>query len=91
MAVVALLAFPGWPPRGDQSRHADPLTHQAAGVGVGDARIGQHVEDLIEQPCPIGLGLRTVDQPLRQLVSGTGLRAGQRLVEQCTSSSSTST
>jgi hypothetical protein len=53
--------------------------------------VREHVEDLLEQPGPIGVGLGSVDQPLRQLVPGAGVDAGQGLVELVTSSSSTST
>ena len=80
--MVALTAILSGPAGGDQARHADPLPDEAAGLLVGDVRVGEHVEDLIEQPCPIGLGLGAVDELLRKLVPGTGIRAGQCLVEQ---------
>ena len=55
---------------------------EPAGLLVGDVRVGEHVEDLVEQPATVDLGLGAVDEPLRKLVAGTGIRAGQCLVEQ---------
>ena len=52
------------------------------GLRVGDVRVREHVEDLVEQPAPVYLGLGAVDEPLRKFVAGSGIRAGQRLVEQ---------
>ena len=52
------------------------------GLLVGDGRVGEHVEDLVEQPATVGLGLGAVDQPLREFVTGSGVRAGECLVEQ---------
>ena len=80
--MVALTAILSGPAGGDQARHADPLPDEPAGLLIGDVRVGEHVEDLVEQPGTIGLGLGAVDELLRKLVPGTGIRAGQCLVEQ---------
>ena len=55
-----------------------PWVRQAA----GDVRVGEHAEDLIEQPGTIRLGPDPVDEPLGQLMpsagAGTSRRPGHR-------------
>ena len=80
--MVALPAILWRAAGGDQAVHADPLADDPPGLLVGDARVGEHVEDLVEQPATVCLGLGAVDQPLRKFLAGSGIRAGERLVEQ---------
>jgi hypothetical protein len=80
--VVALPAILGGSAGGDQAWHAEPLADDPARLLVGDVRVGEYVEDLVEQPASVYLGLGAVDQPLRKFVAGPGIRAGKRLVEQ---------
>lgn len=80
--MVALPAIFRWAAGGDQALHADPLADDPPGLLVGDVRVGEHIEDLVEQPAPVHLGFGAVDEPLRKFMPGSGIRAGQRLVEQ---------
>ncbi len=82
MTVVALSAVLYRPASGDEPRHANPLPDQPSSLVIGHCRVGEHVEDLIEQPRSIRLRLGTVDQALGQLVPDAGIRPGKRLIEQ---------
>ncbi|MGB8384387.1 MAG: hypothetical protein WCG47_24640, partial [Dermatophilaceae bacterium] len=82
MAVIALHAIFCWPTRRLQPRHPDALAHDPSGLLVGDVGVGEHVEDLVEQPGTVRFGFRSVDEPLRQFLPSPGVGAGEGLVEQ---------
>jgi hypothetical protein len=59
----------------------DPQADDPARLLVWDVRVGEHIEDLAEQPPAVYLGLGAIDEPQRNFLPCTGIREGQRLVE----------
>ena len=77
MAVITRFPLCLWPARAPQPWHADARSDQPPGVRIRHQRIGENVEHLIEQPrTAMDLDLRSLPDPLGQLVPGTEVSTG---------------
>ena len=70
MPVITRFPLGGRAVSGLQPGHADPGAGQSARIGVGHRRVGEDLEDLIEQTTPVDLDVCALHQTPVQLVAG---------------------
>jgi hypothetical protein len=77
---------PGFPPSDPagsaHAAHADPGADQRTDLLVGHLGIDEHREQVIEKPAPVAFGAGLFGKVAAEFVTGAGVVAGQRLVQE---------